>query len=223
MVFFLLRFPTKLRLETDGNFAAAQPLKVVAYVAADGMALVVAFAFDSEGTILTFLGLFSCPTSCFFFFEGVFSLSFMTHSHLTFFFRLWFFVFFFGCFQIRKITAGWWPKFISVRISLTMGDQIKRWHPGNCSISIMKSDVFGKGNSIKDMAMLGINVKFLGLKRTTRRKKKLPKNRGWFFGICQNKLPVCKKESTKLVAASNNADRATSRFHSELSYIFLSD
>ena len=90
----------------------------------------------------------------------------------------------------------------------------------------MKSDVFGKGNSIKDMAMLGINVKFLRCtlpKNEQQDKKKLPKNRGWFFGVCQNKLPVCKKESTKLVAASNNADRATSRFHSELSYICLSD
>ena len=74
---FFLRFPTKLRSETDGNFAAAQPLKVVAYVAADGMAFVVAFAFDSEGTILTSLGFFSCPTSCFVFFLNVF---FRCHS-----------------------------------------------------------------------------------------------------------------------------------------------
>ena len=86
---FFLRFPTKLRSETDGNFAAAQPLKVVAYVAADGMAFVVAFAFDSEGTILTSLGFFFMSYILLrFFFECVFSVSFMTHSHLTFFFRL---------------------------------------------------------------------------------------------------------------------------------------
>ncbi len=142
------------------------------------------------------------------------------------FFSVVIFRVFFGCFQIRKITAGWWPKFISVRISLTVGDQIKRWHPGNCSISIMKSDVFGKGNPIEDMAMLGINVKLLGLKRTTRRKKSFRKIEVGFLAFARTnwyKLPVCKKESTKLVAASNNADRATSRFHSELSYIFLSD
>lgn len=41
-----------------------------------------------------------------------------------------------------------------------MWDQIERLHPGNFSVDIMKSDVFGKGNFIKDMAMLGINVEF---------------------------------------------------------------
>ena len=95
-----------------------------------------------------------------------------------------------------------------------MWDQIERLHPGNFGVDIMKSDVFGKGNFIKDMAMLGINVEFFRytLLETNNKTQKNSRKIAvvFFFRICQN---TCNKESTKIVVPSNN------RFHSMPSHI----